>query len=185
MTIPLLFTFAVAAPTTLLDHAWEAFRADGEVRIEDAYKWLFHATMGGEHAVHSEEGPRVWLQNEWNHLPNVRDPEPLVVSLRPDGSVLRVNLRPYKRAGRDPEMLLQLFVASAQTFKADRTAFRAEWSALGRRLSREPVGHLTYPEWRRLERQTGPLGYPAIHHSKAFEEARRPAYRVISGSLWQ
>lgn len=185
MTASLLLVLAGGLQPSLLDHAWSAFRNDPEVRIEDAYKWLFHATMGGEHAVHSEEGPRSWLQREWDGLSDIRETEPLVVSLRPDGGVLRVNLRPYKRAGRDPEMLLQLFVASARSFRPDRGSFRAAWSELGRRLEGARLGHLDHGEWRRLERLTAPHGYPAIEHSPAYEEARKPAYRVISGALWQ
>ena len=34
-------------------------------------------------------------------------------------------------------------------------------------------------EWRRLDREMRARGYPAIHHSPEYENARRPAYRVL------
>ncbi|MCW5943014.1 MAG: hypothetical protein KIS66_12325 [Fimbriimonadaceae bacterium] len=185
MTFALFLAAHTGTRPSLLDHAWTAFRADPAVRIEDAYKWLYHATMGGEHAITSDDAPRTWFQNEWNSLSDIPNAEPLVVSLRPDGGVLRVNLRSYKRAGRDPEMLFEIFVASARAFRSDRTGFLDEWRGLGERLRRTPLGHLTHGEWFRLERATAPRGYPAIHHSAPYESIRRPAYRVIVGALWQ
>ena len=48
----------------LLDHAFEQWRSTPEMRVEDAYKWLFHATLGGEHAVQDVGGPRNWMDRE-------------------------------------------------------------------------------------------------------------------------
>jgi len=38
-------------PSALIDFALPKWKADKNVRIEDAYKWTFQATRGGEHAV--------------------------------------------------------------------------------------------------------------------------------------
>ena len=37
------------------------------MRADDAYKWLFQATRGGEHAI-DREGALSWLQDEWKTL---------------------------------------------------------------------------------------------------------------------
>lgn len=170
--------------TAILDHAFGAWRATPAMRIEDAYKWLFHATLGGEHAVRDDSGPRAWMDREWSGLGAPTPGEPLVVALTPDRRLLRVHLRPYRALGGDRDMLLALFVRSAERFRGDRREFRATWEALGHRLARRPWRHLTASAWRRLDRRIRPGGYPAIDHSTAYLRRYDPAYRVIDGSLW-
>ena len=154
-------------------------RADPELRIEDAYKWLVHATRGGEHAVENEFAVRKWLDQEWSTLGPPQPDEPLWVPLTPDGRIGRLNLRPYKAQGGSPDALHAAFLAGAQSFSASPARFRAAWKALGRALHNQPVGHLTSAEWQRLDRETRKHNYPALHHSPAYEAARHPAYRVL------
>jgi hypothetical protein len=179
MTSLLLLCAARPDPATLLDHAFEQWKATPEMRIEDAYKWLFHATLGGEHAVVSEDGPRRWLDREWSSLGAPTKGEPELVPLAPDGKLVRINLRPYKSRGGDKEMLLWAFVLSAERFKSDKGSFVREWEALGARLGSEPVRHLTRGAWSLLDRRVRREGYPAIGHSAEYESRYRPAYRVV------
>ena len=153
--------------------------ADPELRIEDAYKWLFHATRGGEHAVESEFAVRKWLDREWATLAPPQPGEPLWIPLSPDGRIGRLNLRPYRAQGGSPDALHAAFVAGAQSFAASPDRFRAAWNSLGRSLRQQSVGFLAFHEWRRLDRAMRPENYPAIHHSSAYHAARSPAYRVL------
>jgi hypothetical protein len=173
-----------AKPDPLLDFAVAAWRKEPAFQVEDAYKWLYHATMGGDHAVSDDEGPRRWLEDEWAGLGAPKAGEKEVVSLRPDGKVVRVQLRPFKARGGDPEMLLAVFVASAQRFRPEREDFLREWRALGERLKDGRLSQIRYQDWRRLDRQAAREGYTAIHHSSAYEKAASPAYRVVVGDLW-
>jgi hypothetical protein len=171
--------------SALLPYCLIQWKNEPEMRIEDSYKWIYHATHGGDHAVgDSEEGPRRWMEREWSTLGRPQSGEPEVVKLDPEGRLLRINLRPYKARGGDKEMLLALFVASAKRFRPDPATFRREWTSLGERLRERPRGHLSYTEWKRLDGATRRFGYPAIHHSAEFERVARPAYRVILGELW-
>ena len=124
--------------------------SEPETQIEDAYKWLLHASLGGEHAVKDDSGPRRWLDGEWDGLDAPFPGEPEITQLRPDGLLIRVNLRPYKAAGGDKEVLLQAFVASARRFHADKKEFVAEWRALRGLLSAGPVGAITAACWEKL-----------------------------------
>jgi hypothetical protein len=168
----------------LLLFALAQWRKEPAIEIEDAYKWLYHATLGGEHAVSDDDGPRAWLDREWPILGKPRRAEPLVTKLRPDGKVIRINLRRYRANGGDREMLLAIFVTSASQFHASRQSFRVEWDALGRELRTRRHGKLTFPAWERLDAGTRPRGFPAIDHSAGYERACQPAYRVVLGSLW-
>lgn len=169
---------------SLLNHAMREWKATPRMGMEDAYKWLFHATLGGEHAVTDDEGPRRWLDREWDGLGKPKPGEREVVPLTPDGRLARINLRVYKARGGDKEMLLAVFVASAQRFHADRAEFVREWRSLGSRLRTRPWGGLKFSDWSRVDRTMGKAGYPAIEHSEGYERAYRPAYRVVLRELW-
>ena len=154
-------------------------RTDPELRIEDAYKWLVHATRGGEHAVENEFAVRQWLDQEWATLDPPQPDEPLWVPLMPDGRIGRLNLRPYKARGGSTDLLHAAFIHGAQSFDASPDRFRNAWNSLGRQLSRQPQGFLTRDAWQRLDREMRKHNYPAIHHSADYEKSRHPAYRVL------
>jgi hypothetical protein len=165
---------------TLLPFALDFFAADPETRIEDAYKWLFQAASGGEHAIPDEESARSWLEQEWASLGKTLPGEPLEVPLRPDGALVRLNLRPYRDRGGNPDELLRAFLRSARSFAPEPGLFRASWAALGKALVAHPLGPLNEEEWRRLDAAMLVSGYPAVHHSRAYTAARHPAYRVLT-----
>ena len=177
----LLAAFLALSPADLVTFALRAFRNDPEVQIEDAYKWLFHALRGGEHALRDEGAARAWLDREWETLSSPRAGESLVVPLRPDGALVRLNLRPFKASGGRKEELLEAFVRSARTFRAESRGFEEAWNELGHRLESAPSGHLDAASWSRLDAEARAKGFPAWHHSAAFDAARRPAYRVLTG----
>ena len=172
-------------PPSLLDYSIAQWRRAPAMRIEDAYKWLFHATQGGDHAVGEDDsGPRQWMIREWANLTSPMPNEREVVPLDPQGRLIRVNLRPFRARGGDSEMLLAVFVSSARQFRPNRREFISSWNELGKRLQRSSIGKLTSREWRRLDRETKVLGYAAIHHSPWYESQAKPAYRVVLGALW-
>ncbi len=173
----------VAAPSAraLARMAVEAVASDPSARVEDLYKWLFQAARGGEHAVPSEEGARRWLDGEWASLGAPRPGEPLVVPLRPDGAVVRLNLRPWKAAGGGKDALLAAFLSSARAFRADDRLFRMAWEEAGSLLASRRHGALTDAAWLRLDAEARRAGYRAGHHSESYGAARHPAYRVLTG----
>ncbi len=176
---PLLLAAALSGPD-LAAFALDALAADPDARIEEAYKWLYQAARGGEHAIRDEAEARRWLEKEWASLSAARPGELLVVLLRPDGALVRLNLRPFRDLGGSRAALLAAFVASARSFDPDPALFRAAWIALGKRLEAHPTGLLTPAEWRRLDGSLREKGYPAIDHSEAFGNGRHPAYRVLT-----
>jgi hypothetical protein len=158
---------------------FDQWRSDSAIGIQDAYKWIYQATQGGEHAAPSPELAASWLREEWTTLAMDAREDPLVEPLG-DSRVVRVNLRPYRAAGGSPEALAAAFVRSAASFRPDREAFRRTWLELGDALRRGPFGQLTRAAWERLDSETRPKGYPAVHHSASFVASRRPAYRVLT-----
>jgi hypothetical protein len=179
-----LLLVGTSMQSLLLEHAMEQWKSSPAMRIQDAYKWLYHATLGGEHAIRDESGLRRWLEQEWNAIGPALPNEPQFVSLTPDGSLLRVNLRPYKARNGDREMLLAIFILSSERFSASKHRFHAAWRELGALLKSRRLGHLTIGDWTAFDQKQKPLGYPPVHHSKEYEDAYQPAYRVVLGEMW-
>jgi hypothetical protein len=64
LLIPALLLSLFSIQTGFSDFAIEKWRNDPEVRIEDAYKWLYQATRGNEHAAADEKMVREYLEQE-------------------------------------------------------------------------------------------------------------------------
>jgi hypothetical protein len=168
----------------LVATALDALATRPEARIEDAYKFLFQATRGGEHAAPDEASARTYLAREWASLPEggPSSDEPAIEWLRHDGALVRLHLRPAKAHGVSEEAVLAAFLASARAVRKDASGFTYAWQALGERLRQRPQGHLTRAAWEQLDAAMRPKNYPAVHHSEAYRTAYAPAYRVMRRS---
>src|SRR5437016_6158087 len=167
-------------PTALLDFAIPKWTANPNVRIEDAYKWIFQATRGGEHAAPDRGMAKEWLDGEWASLGKPTASEKLWEPLCPGEEIGRVNLRAFRAKGGTEDDLLDAFLASTTEYRATVAEFTAAWAELGKRLKKKRAGTLTFSEWSRVDAEMKAKGYPAIHHSKTYDDAERPAYRVVT-----
>lgn len=172
-----VLAMAFAAVVSCDEGAWR--EAVGRYRaahpaatVQDLYKLAHQGIMGSEHAVRDTTRVRDWLVRE---LAEVRAGTrrgagygAAVEPLPPDGRFVRVHLRPFLERGGDPEALLRAFVATANTARGDTAAFACAERALA-----GGEGFGAYVAARRRE------GFPAVHHSAAYEGAYGPAYRVV------
>src|SRR6478735_8598706 len=148
---------------------------------QDLYKLLHQAAMGSAHAIDDTAGVRRWMEQELTTMGD-RPIDPLIDTLAPDGSVVRVNLRPWVAAGRSTDSLLASFIRSAATIPQDTIK-------LGHYLevADSMVGEGSVPfdgaGGRALVARERREGFPAVHHSPSYEMAYHPAYRVVQGSL--
>ena len=172
----------VCTPTALLDFAIPKWKADKNVRIEDAYKWTYQATRGGEHAVPSREGARSWLESEWRSMGDEPKGENEWIALCPGSEIGRLNLRPFKSRGGKMDDILDAFLTSSRDYKSEPNVFTDAWAELGKRLKAKKVGTLTYKEWLRLDAEMKKKNYPAIHHSDTYDKANHPAYRILTSA---
>jgi hypothetical protein len=175
-----IMLFLACTPTALFDFAIPKWKADNAVRIEDAYKWLFQATRGGEHAAPDAESARAWLMREWGSLGPAGKDEPVWEPLCSGGEIGRFNLRPFRDRGGKADDLLEAFLASSSEFKSEPASFVAAWDELGRRLKKKTAGALTYISWVKLNDTMKPKNYPAVHHSDFYSKSASPAYRVLT-----
>jgi len=169
-------------PSALIDFALPIWKADKNVRIEDAYKWTYQATRGGEHAVPDTESARKWLDGEWQTLSTPMTNEPIWEPLCPGGEIGRLNLRPFRAKGGKEDDMLEAFLTSSREYRSDGSNFIAAWNKLGARLRKKSFGNLNHKAWVKLDTEMKAKNYPAIHHSDSYEKAERPAYRILTAS---
>jgi hypothetical protein len=146
------------------------------LQIQDLYKLVHQAALGSGHAVLDRGSVERWLARE---LAEMREgmAEPLVDPISHDGEMIRVHLRPYLEAGRDPLLLLDAFIRTANKYHGDVQLLTQYWQDAVT-VSGFPTSNMD-----EFFRDLKAKGFPAVHHSAEYEKLYRPAYRVISLAL--
>lgn len=171
-------------PSLLLDFCLPRWQSEAGFCIEDAYKWLFQAINGARHAVVNPDSIREEMEKEWFALKPPLPGETLWQPLRPDETIGRLHLRPYRAAGGTLLPLVEAFLLGACTSPEEKPGFDMVWHEFGNRLEGSSWQGLTVDEWRRVDEICRTPGYPPIHHSRSYEAAHHPAYRVLPGTLF-
>ncbi len=147
------------------------------MEVQDLYKLIHQAAMGSEHAISSVDVARSWLEREVAELGEGPE-EPVVDAISPDGQIVRINLRPYLRSGGDLPALLDAFIQTANEYQGTTDKLR-HFGSYARRMAEEGGLPLDPAELASFFDRMEAEGFPAVHHSSAYEEAYHPAYRVI------
>ncbi len=149
-----------------------------KLQLQDLYKLIYQAAMGGEHAIQDIATARHNLEGELNGLGEGLE-ERTLDPISPDFRIVRINLRPYIAEGGDPTVLLTAFIRTAKEYKGIWAHFRRYWSYVERMAM---VGELPFArdEPERFFVKMEAEGFPVVHHSMAYRAAYQPAYRVIA-----
>ena len=177
------------------------------LRAPDIYKLVHQGVFGPGHIIASADAARQALQNELTNLEarsqesrvkEQKSDEELLEAIDPNGRLVRVNLRPMLGGGgrmrdecgrresgdrgADIDRLTRALVESARRVKGDPEQMKRRLSAAVRWC--RPNLPLQAAGLERMAAQARESGYPAFHHSPAYNRAYRPAYRVVlSGCL--
>lgn len=150
------------------------------MQVQDVYKLAHQAALGSEHAATDPERAWAWLQWEVASLGD-GPAEPLLDPISLDGQIARVHLRPYLAQGGDVQArlqaLLHAFLHTAQAYPAQTQALEVFWQQAVQ------LEHFPPAEMRAFFEPRQAAGFPAAHHSPAFGERYRPAYRVVWTAL--
>jgi hypothetical protein len=145
----------------------------------DAYKLIYQATMGPEHLIPNQQDFTRELEVEFSQL--VPDPdERLLEAVRPDQTLFRLNLRPYKSGNQAIDRLVPFFIETPKHVTASLYDLVKSWRLFVDFCER---GQLRSFRVRRVQHFTiwvEKEGYPAIHHSPVYREHYQPHYRLIS-----
>ena len=151
-----------------------------DLQVEDVYKLLHQSVAGPAHAIEDPDMARQWLDREWDGLGGPFEEEEMFEPLSSDGRLVRVNLRPWRAAGRSPELVLSAFVRTAGTLPPDSARIRVELDAVSACSDRIASGiRVSATEVQSFFSDRARDGYPAIHHSGRYTQTYQPVYRVV------
>ena len=145
----------------------------------DIYKLVFQGVMGSEHLISSPEGFIRYLVEELEPLRAAPD-ERLLEPIQPDQSLFRINLRPFKAHSIDLELLIPLLLETARSFTGDRGVLKATWMDFVHACEHGSISGFDVSQLHQFTSWVEGLGFPAVHHSEAYELEYKPAYRLIS-----
>lgn len=154
------------------------FQRYPRMELTDVYKLLHQAAMGPEHAVQDPAGARERLESEVAQL-GEGPQEQLVDVISPDGNLARIHLRPYLAAGLALETLAEAFVQTARTRSGSPDKLAKFCGCLGDLAAAGGIP-FSRDEVESYFASIVKRGYPVVHHSQAYREAYRPAYRVVA-----
>ena len=153
------------------------YRQYPQMTFEDVYKLLYQGTMGNVHFIDNQEAARAYLYKEFTYIkPDSSLPRTEPVSL--DGSMIRLNLAPYKAQGGEIAPLFTAMLRTADEFNPSLSALqdilnKTQQLADNHSIPLDPQAFST------LLAEIDSLKYPAIHHSDIYKSTYHPSYRVI------
>ena len=131
------------------------------MQVDDFYKLLFQSVYGNGHIL--KGNPLGYLEQEAREMKwGIEDPLTEKISL--DGSLIRVNLRPYVKAGNPVDLVYNMMIASNER-RGSAEELRKLWS--------EFLG--LYPQAASFR---FPQGLPS--HSAKYNKHYAPSYRVVT-----
>lgn len=152
-------------------------------QVQDIYKLSHQAALGCEHAVVDHSHASTWLDEELSHLSGQMI-DPLIDPISADGEIVRVHLRPFSLRNLPTEKLLDAFLQTALMYKGSTDTLHKHLEQAVELAQHNclPVDPASLMDFFALMREKG---FPAVHHSEAFEEAYHPAYRVVARKYLQ
>jgi hypothetical protein len=152
------------------------------IEPRDWYKLLYQGVRGPEHIITSPKAFTERLVKEWHEL-DLADGDPLWESIRSDGSLLRLNLRPFKAVGGGLDELVVACLETGSRPWGTLAELQQAWECFITTcrdgywpgLSLEDVETFTF--WLKEK------GFPAVHHSEYYQSLYRPAYRLVASDI--
>jgi hypothetical protein len=150
-------------------------------RPQDIYKLLYQGVFGVGHIV--TEGAMAVLIEEASRI-NLNDhqEDPLIESVSPDGSMVRVNLRKYILQGGNLDKLYTVMQESA-SIQGEPEEFLRYWDQF-KKLVDDGVLYFPHSEIKELDDFIKHEGVKPKHHTEQYREAYYPAYRVVSMKIY-
>jgi hypothetical protein len=148
----------------------------------DVYKLLYQSVRGPEHIIASPQAFTQWLREEWEGL-DLTYPDPLYESIRPDGSLLRLNLRPYKAAGGGLEDLAEACLETGRRAWGTQGDLEIAWRDLLAGWRKQPRPGMSLEDYEAFTYWLESQGFPAVHHSEPYRSLYHPAYRLVAAHL--
>lgn len=149
-----------------------------QMQARDIYKLLYQGMLGPEHLIASPTVFAERLRAELDGLSNDQG-DPLFEAIRPDQTLLRINLKPFKDARLDLEALLDACLQTAEITRGNPAELRHLWESFISAYHQRPFAAPTITELNDFTAFLAAHNYPAVHHSQVYRENYAPAYRLV------
>jgi len=151
------------------------------MRSTDLYKLIYQAAMGSAHRIRSINSARELFKEEISNIGS-GPVEPVVDIVAHDGSVCRINIRPYLQAGYNSDKLIEMFFRTAEVFTGSTIKLELYcWWIL--RMKADGLLSANIQDIDQCLTELAESGYPVVHHSSVYRDAYSPSYRVIASTL--
>ncbi len=154
------------------------------MELRDVYKLLYQGVMGAEHLVSTPKRFVQSLITEYDHL----QPDPtgrLFEPVRPDQTLLRLNLRVYKSQQEHVDLLVSSFLKAARFASGNRDSLQSAWREFNQYCEQGLITNFDPPAIDYFDAWLVRAAYPPLHHSDTFRQHYQPAYRLIASSSIQ
>lgn len=165
---------------SIIPYLMTQFSIHPSMTPQDVAKLCYQAARGAEHLLSNPDRARGYLLQELETTP--ADGNIPLIELISD-TVARVNLAAWKAQGLSADLLFELFAATAQVSGAGEDRLPTYLAEVGAWLERESDPPVIPAEWQTFLRWYEETGCPAIHHSEAYRQAEKPAYRIVRRDL--
>lgn len=151
---------------------------------QDVYKMLYQGSFGVEHLLDDTSHVKSYLLTELAKMDTADRGESLMEPVSTSGEIIRVNLRPFKKLNLDPASLVRVMVRSAEKTTPDTVVFRRNWVEFNS-LIRYGMLNMPVEGMAELDARVASGDFSPVHHSKEYDEANAPAYRVVRCDLFE
>jgi hypothetical protein len=148
------------------------------MQVEDIYKLIYQGAMGSGHSITSSQEFIHQLNTEYASLQPAPDERPLE-TVRPDHTLLRLNLRPYKANHLDTKHLIPLLIETSRQFTASAAELVQDWNTFIHYCEQNKGFPFKVQYIRQFTHWLEKEDYPAIHHSPVYRHNYQPSYRLI------
>ena len=157
-----------------------------QARLLDVYKSCFQDFMGAEHMIGDTTSVRNYLQQELSTT-DIEDLQPEYYEpCGINGNYVRVSLRAVKEGLISSDMLLEDFIASANSEeRPSLESWAARWYAI---ISTIDGMELTLPHYaqdKQFIEEVLAQGKYAISHSPDYRKAYAPHYRIVRRDIFE
>ena len=153
-----------------------------QARPQDIYKLIFQGVYGVGHILTGKA--REYLKEEAARIPIEDFPDrPLLESVSPDGSMVKVNLRPFLRMNLSLDGLFRVMTRSAD-MEGDDERFIELWRIFMGLVETGEI-QMEFERVREIQDSIGRDVIRPMHHTEPYRQAYYPAYRVVRLDLFR
>lgn len=153
-----------------------------QAQLRDVYKLIFQGVYGVGHILTSKA--MEYLREEAGRIPLEDYPDrPLLEPVTPDGSMVRVNLRPFLRMNLSIDDLFRVMIASADV-EGDDKKFIELWSVFVGLVKTGDIP-MELEKITEIQDSIDVKGITPMHHTEPYRQAYYPAYRIVRLDLFR